>query len=149
MPSRPLRRTTPRLSQSGQARPRIGAELLFRRAVALFIAADERREGALEQARDALVAAGEKETAAEAEAYLSRAAWFAGHRDIAQAHLEHAEELLEGAGPSVGSGSRAELLRTASLPGRCPRRGATNGGSRARHSRWPRSFTSTSYARTR
>ena len=82
-------------------------QLMFRRAVALFIAADERREGALEQARDALVAAGEKETAAEAEAYLSRAAWFAGHRDIAQAHLEHAEELLEGAGPSVG---RARVL---------------------------------------
>ena len=81
--------------------------LMFRRAVALFMAADERRVGALEQARDALLAEGEKETAAEAEAYLSRAAWFAGHRDFAQAHLERAEELLEGAGPSVG---RARVL---------------------------------------
>ncbi len=78
------------------------ADLLFRRAHALYIAADERREHALEEARDALLSAGDIETAAEAEAYLSRMAWFAGHRDAANAHLDRAAELLEGTGPSVG-----------------------------------------------
>ena len=75
-------------------------ELLFRRAEALFVAADERREPALEEARDALLAAGNTALAAEAEAYLSRAAWFAGRGD-AQAHVDRAAELLEGTGPSV------------------------------------------------
>jgi class 3 adenylate cyclase/tetratricopeptide (TPR) repeat protein len=75
--------------------------LLFRRAEALFVAADERREDALVEARDALLEAGDRETAAEAEAYLSRAAWYAGHRDLAEAHLERAEELLVGSGPSI------------------------------------------------
>jgi len=75
--------------------------LLFRRAQALYVAADEHREHALEEARDALLAAGDAETAAEAEAYLSRAAWYAGRRDGAQAHLDRAAELLEGRGPSV------------------------------------------------
>ena len=75
--------------------------LLFRRAEALFIAADERREEPLDEARDALLAAGDSETAAEAEAYLSRAAWYAGRRDAAQAHLVRADELLAGSGSSV------------------------------------------------
>ncbi len=81
--------------------------LLFRRAEALFIAADERREQALQDARDALLAAGDSETAAEAEAYLSRAAWYAGRRDDAQAHLDRAEELLAGTGASI---ARARVL---------------------------------------
>ena len=75
--------------------------LLFRRAEALFVAADERREDALVEAREALLEAGDRETAAEAEAYLSRAAWYAGRRDAAEAHLERAEELLVGSGPSI------------------------------------------------
>jgi tetratricopeptide (TPR) repeat protein len=75
--------------------------LLFRRAEALFVAGDERREDALVEARDALLETGDKETAAEAEAYLSRAAWYAGHRDLAETHLERAEELLVGSGPSI------------------------------------------------
>ena len=78
------------------------ADLLFRHAHALYIGADERRERALEEARDALLVAGDTDRAAEAEAYLSRMAWFAGHRDAANAHLDRAAELLEGAGPSVG-----------------------------------------------
>ena len=47
------------------------AELLFRRARALYIAGDERRQAALEEARDALLAAGDIEAAAEAEAFLA------------------------------------------------------------------------------
>jgi class 3 adenylate cyclase/tetratricopeptide (TPR) repeat protein len=76
-------------------------QLLFRRAEALFTAADERRQDALVEARDALLEAGDKDTAAEAEAYLSRAAWYAGRRDIAEAHIDRADELLVGAGPSI------------------------------------------------
>ena len=76
-------------------------QLLFRRAEALYVAADERRERALVEARDALAAAGNSATAAEAEAYLSRAAWYAGQRSAAETHLERAGDLLEGAGPSI------------------------------------------------
>jgi class 3 adenylate cyclase/predicted ATPase len=75
--------------------------VLFRRGEALHAAGDERRERALEEARDALIAAGDRETAAEAEAYLSRAAWYAGRSDDAEAHLDRAEALLEGSGPSI------------------------------------------------
>ncbi len=77
------------------------ADLLFRRAEALYVATDERRVAALEEARDALLAGGDRETAAEAEAYLSRIAWYAGQRDAAQAHVDRAAELVEGAGPSI------------------------------------------------
>ena len=77
------------------------ADLMFRRARALFVSADDRREQALKEARDLSIAAGDKEAAAEAEAYLSRAAWFTGRRDAAFAHLDRAGDLLEGAGPSA------------------------------------------------
>jgi class 3 adenylate cyclase/tetratricopeptide (TPR) repeat protein len=76
-------------------------ELLFRRANALFASADERRVSALEEARDALLAASNVERAAEAEACLSRIAWYAGQRDTAQAHVNRAIELIEGSGSSV------------------------------------------------
>ena len=82
-------------------------ELMFRRAEALFVAGDARRERALVEARDALVVIGDTETAAEAEAYLSRAAWLAGQQSAAEAHLERADGLLEGAGPSI---ARARVL---------------------------------------
>ena len=77
------------------------ADLLFRRAGALYATADEGRVSALEEARDALLAGGDRETAAEAEAYLSRVAWYAGQRDAAQAHVDRAAELVDGAGPSI------------------------------------------------
>jgi hypothetical protein len=77
-------------------------DLLFRRAHALYVSGDERREHALEEARDAALANGNMERAAEAETYLSRGAWFGGQREAAYAHLDRAVELLEGVGPSAG-----------------------------------------------
>jgi predicted ATPase len=82
-------------------------KLLFRRAEALFISADERREQALVEARDVSLGIGDNETAAEAEAYLSRMAWYAGHRDTAQAHVDSAVELIEGSGPTI---AKAKVL---------------------------------------
>lgn len=71
-------------------------DLKFRWARALHLAGDDRREPALTEARDALLAAGATEQAAEAEAFLSEALWFRGQRDLAYEHLAHAEELLAG-----------------------------------------------------
>jgi class 3 adenylate cyclase/tetratricopeptide (TPR) repeat protein len=99
--------------------------LLFRRAHALLIAADERRVDALEEARDALLAAGDRAGAAEAEAFLAQVSWYRGQHDDVFAHLGAAEELIEGAEASVGAtrvlavsaryrmlaGERAEGLR--------------------------------------
>jgi len=77
------------------------ADLLFRCARALHLAGDDRQEAALEQARDALLAGGMTESAAEAEAYLSETLWFSGQRDRAYGHLARAEELVAGAGRSL------------------------------------------------
>jgi class 3 adenylate cyclase len=77
-------------------------KLLFRRAHSLQIAADERRVDALEEARDALLGAGDRAGAAEAEALLAQVAWFRGQSDDVFAHLGAAEELVAGAEASVG-----------------------------------------------
>jgi predicted ATPase/class 3 adenylate cyclase len=82
-------------------------DLLFRRAHALHLAGDERREAALEEARDALIAAGNRETAGEAAAFLARAAWHRGGRDEAFSHLASAEELVAAA---PGSAAKARVL---------------------------------------
>jgi tetratricopeptide (TPR) repeat protein len=83
--------------------------LLFRRAHALHLAADERREAALEEARDALIAVGNREAAGEAAAFLARAAWFRGRRDEAFSHLGTAEELVAAA---PASAAKARVLTT-------------------------------------
>jgi tetratricopeptide (TPR) repeat protein len=77
------------------------AEILFRRAHALHVVGDERQIPALEEARDALLEVGDTQTAAEAEAFLSRAAWYRGRGDDARRHLERAQELVANAGPTV------------------------------------------------
>jgi class 3 adenylate cyclase/tetratricopeptide (TPR) repeat protein len=77
------------------------AELLFRRAHGRHVVGDERQMQALEEARDALLEIGDTEKAAEAEAFLSRAAWYRGHGDEAQGHLDRAQELVADAGPTV------------------------------------------------
>ncbi len=77
------------------------AELLFRRAHALHVTGDEGQMEALEDARDALLKIGDTETAAEAEAFLSRAMWYRGRGDDAKCHLERAQELVAGAGSTV------------------------------------------------
>ncbi|HXG77618.1 MAG TPA: AAA family ATPase [Gaiellaceae bacterium] len=71
------------------------AELLFKRARALYRAFDEeRREAALEEARDAVLAHGATDLAAEAEALLAHVAWERGHGELTWARLARALELL-------------------------------------------------------
>ncbi len=82
------------------------AVLVFRWARALHNAYDERREDALAQAREALLAAGETDFAAEAEAFSALACWYRGDGKSTRAHLARAEEL---AGDSV-SPSAARVL---------------------------------------
>ena len=77
------------------------APLLFRRAHALHVLGDDEQETALEEARDALLAIGDDETAGQAEAFLSRAAWYRGHGEEARRHIERAQELVASAGPTV------------------------------------------------
>src|SRR5439155_6108991 len=67
------------------------------------------REAALEEARDALIAAGNRETAGEAAAFLARAAWHRGGRDEAFSHLARAEELVAAA---PASAAKARVLAT-------------------------------------
>jgi class 3 adenylate cyclase/tetratricopeptide (TPR) repeat protein len=74
-------------------------EVLFQRAVALHRSYDEaHQQEALESARDALLAIGDRERASEAESFLSRVYWDRGEHDPVQEHLARAEEL---AGDSV------------------------------------------------
>jgi len=73
--------------------------LLYRRADALYVADDERALDALEEARDALLAAGDRETAAEAELSISRIWWHRGQKSEAAAHEARAAELA-GSEPS-------------------------------------------------
>jgi len=82
----------------GDGRP----ELLFSRARALFVAGDESASRELESARDALVASGRREDAAEAEAFLAQLHWFRGQHAEVFPHLDAAEALVEGAAPSLG-----------------------------------------------
>ena len=79
------------------------AQLAFRRARALFLADDERSVHELEAARDALVAAGRPQDAAEAEAFLAQLHWFRGHHGDVFPHLHAAEALVAGmpASPAV------------------------------------------------
>lgn len=74
-------------------------DLLFRQARALYRAYDEeRRERALERARDAVLAAGTRDLAAEAEALLAHVAWERGQGELTRSRLTRALEL---AGESV------------------------------------------------
>jgi predicted ATPase/class 3 adenylate cyclase len=68
-------------------------ELRFRWARALHNAYDERREDALAQARDELLAAGEHDLAAETEAFLGLSRWYRGDGQGTREHLARAEEL--------------------------------------------------------
>ena len=62
---------------------------------------DDGQESALEEARDALLEIGDRETAGQAEAFLSRVAWYRGHGEEAQRHIERAQELVADAGTTV------------------------------------------------
>jgi tetratricopeptide (TPR) repeat protein len=69
-------------------------EILFRLAHALYQAADESRERALDQARDALLAVGNHERAAEVSALTSGLWWHRGDRDRSREHLDRALQLV-------------------------------------------------------
>ncbi|HSI97559.1 MAG TPA: hypothetical protein VK926_04290, partial [Gaiellaceae bacterium] len=81
-------------------------ELLFRRAHALYLVGDDRREKALLEARDVSLAAGDTERAAEAQAFLASVAWYRGQFDKVKPHLDRAAELAGG----TPSGARARVL---------------------------------------
>ncbi len=83
------------------------AELLFRRARAVFVLDDPDREAALEHARAALLATGDLERAAEAEALLAEHAWYLAQRDRSAAHLTRAQEMVEDLPASAG---KAQVL---------------------------------------
>jgi class 3 adenylate cyclase/tetratricopeptide (TPR) repeat protein len=80
------------------------AQLLFRHAQALFRGGDDRRERALEDARAALVQAGETDAAAEADALLAEVWWLRGQRERCYDHLERALDAVRGAAPSPAKG---------------------------------------------
>ena len=78
-------------------------ELLFRRAHALHLGGDERQFEALEVARDALLEAGDRDGAAEAQALLARAWWYRGAVDRARTAYERAVELLPDGSPTAAT----------------------------------------------
>jgi len=83
------------------------ADVRFRRARALNLAGGENRDTALEEARDALLATGDSERAAEADALLAEFWWHRGNRDRSLEHLERGHTLVE-ALPS--SSAKAHVL---------------------------------------
>ena len=92
-------------------------QLLYRFAEALYVAADERALAALEEARDALLAAGDRETAAEAEISVSRVWWHRGRSDEASAHQTHAAELAGTAVSPATARVIANVARTSAIGG--------------------------------
>jgi class 3 adenylate cyclase/tetratricopeptide (TPR) repeat protein len=93
--------------------------VLFRHAAALHMSSEEGRIEALEQARDALLAAGDVETGAEATALLAEACWHGGRPEEHRAALAQAQELVQGrpASPAVAR-VLAQSARYAMLGGR-------------------------------
>jgi class 3 adenylate cyclase/predicted ATPase len=90
-------------------------DLMFRYARALHYGYDEeRREQALQQARDALVSAGNTDLAAEAETYLAYVSWDRGHGELVREHLQRAEELV---GDSVSPAAARVLATSARMRG--------------------------------
>jgi tetratricopeptide (TPR) repeat protein len=77
-------------------------ELLFKRALAHFTAGGDRAVDALEEARDALLKAGDLTSAAETEALLGRLNWLRGSQDDVFPHLDAAERLIAGESRSLG-----------------------------------------------
>ncbi len=82
-------------------------DLLFRRAHALHLAADEHQLEALEDARDSLLEVGDRDRAAEAQVLIARAWWYRGTWDRARSAYEHAAALLGDGSPTP---ARAQVL---------------------------------------
>ena len=70
-------------------------DVRLRQARALYLAGDERREPALEEARQALLATGSPARAAEADALLAELWWHRGERDRSSEHLARAYGLVQ------------------------------------------------------
>ena len=121
-------------------------EVLFQRARALHHSYDEtRQQEALEAARDALLAIGDRERASEAESFLARVFWDRGEHDLVQEHLARAEEL---AGDSVSVAAARVLAFSARI--RAIAIAPEQARARARQrSPWRPSSGSTSFERTR
>ncbi|MEX2614309.1 MAG: hypothetical protein WD380_12090, partial [Gaiellaceae bacterium] len=93
------------------------SELLFKRAHALYFVGDDRREEALMEARDAALAAGDTERAAEAEAFLASVAWYRGQPDRVKLHLDRAAELAGGAPSAAKARVLSISARTRTVSG--------------------------------
>jgi class 3 adenylate cyclase len=91
--------------------------LLYRFADALHIAGDGRALSALEAARDALLAMGDRETAAETEISISRMWWHRGRKDEASAHEARAQELAEGRSSRAAARILTTIARTRTIGG--------------------------------
>ena len=76
-------------------------ELLLRYGRVLSIAGDERGAVTIETAAEALLAAGNREGAAEAHAFLTEAMHLQGRGEAAIGHMESALELVRDASPSA------------------------------------------------
>jgi tetratricopeptide (TPR) repeat protein len=91
--------------------------LLYRRADALYIATELGALAALEEARNALLVAGDHQTAAEAELSISRIWWHRGQRDESTAHESRAEELAGTERSPARARVLANVARTRAIAG--------------------------------
>jgi class 3 adenylate cyclase len=92
-------------------------QLLYRWADALYLAADDRALEALETARDALLEAGDQQTAAEAELSVSRIWWHRGQRDESFRHDARAAELAGTTTSPATARVLAQLARARMIAG--------------------------------
>jgi class 3 adenylate cyclase/tetratricopeptide (TPR) repeat protein len=76
------------------------ASLLFRYGKTVRLTDDHAADALLAEARDALLAEGDRETAAEAETVRAEFSWYLGRPAEALERLEQASGLVEDAGPS-------------------------------------------------
>jgi class 3 adenylate cyclase/tetratricopeptide (TPR) repeat protein len=92
--------------------------LLLRYAYALHLTGDEQRIERLEQAREALLAGGDRARAAEADVILAEARWHRGEAERVGVHLRRAEELVQDQPPSPAKARvLAQLSRYLALGG--------------------------------
>jgi class 3 adenylate cyclase/tetratricopeptide (TPR) repeat protein len=92
-------------------------QLLYRYAEALYVATDDKALAALEEARDALLSAGDRQMAAEAELSLSRIWWHRGQKEKAGIHEARAQDLAgDGRSPATAR-VLAFIARTRTIGG--------------------------------
>ena len=93
-------------------------ELLFRIARSLHVSGDSEREIVMEEAREALAAAGRVEPAAEIDAMLAEVRWYLGDREGCDRLLRRAAAQVEHLAPVSGQGTRARSGRALPDAGR-------------------------------